>query len=67
MLPDHQLPENLILTFDFYEREKRGQSEFVTKFAGISVTIIFKWKYLKYLVKSLPHSVFSLITWHTNP
>ena len=36
LLPDHQLTENLILVFDFYEETKKDKSEFVTNFVGIA-------------------------------
>ena len=50
-LPDHQLAENLIRIFGFYEKTKRDKNEFVTKFVGIIVTI----------TQCLLHSDFSLI------
>ena len=37
--PDHQLAENLILVFGFYEGKIKDKSEFVTKVVGIIVTI----------------------------
>ena len=36
--PDHQLAENLILVFGFYEGQIKDKSEFVTKVVGIIVT-----------------------------
>ena len=35
----HQLAENLILVFGFYEGQIKDKSEFVTKVVGIIVTI----------------------------
>ena len=40
-LPGHQLAENLILVFGFYERTKMDKRKFVTKSVGIIITIIF--------------------------
>ena len=41
LLPGHQLAENLIIVFGFYEMtKKRYINEFVIKFLGIIVTII---------------------------
>ena len=39
---NHQLAENLILVFCFYERTKMEKIEFVTKFVGTIGTIIFQ-------------------------
>ena len=40
-LLDYQLAENLTLVFSFYERVPKRKSSFITKFAGIIITIIF--------------------------
>ena len=40
LLADHQLAENLILVFNFYESTKK-ECKFLTKFVGIIVAIIF--------------------------
>ena len=42
LLPDHELAENLILNFGLHERTKEDKSEFVTKYVGNVITIIFK-------------------------
>ena len=39
-LSDHQLAENLILVFGFYEKTKKDKTELVTKLVGIMVMII---------------------------
>ena len=39
LLSDHQLSENLIFVFGFYERIKSDKSELVVKFVAISVTM----------------------------
>ena len=56
---------NLLKTLFLFWVCKKGQkedkSEFVTKYVGIIVTIIFMQKYLSLLVKPLLESDFSLI------
>ena len=57
-LPDQQLVVDQVLVFGLYEMKKEDKSQFVTNDVGIIVTIILR-------VKSLLHSVSSMITWST--
>ena len=41
LLPDHQLAENLNLSFFHKKGQKEDKSEFVTKFIRVIATIIF--------------------------
>ena len=40
-IPLSTIPQNLILIFTLYERTKKDKREFVTKFVGIVVTVMF--------------------------
>ena len=67
-LPDHQLAENLILVFGFYERTKKGWKWICNYICSNFSYDHFQIKIsLKLFVKSFLHTVSSLITWNRKP
>ena len=64
-LSDHQLAENLIFVFGFYERTKR---EIVCRFVKVANLELFSYKNISQIAsKVFATEAYSLIPWKTKP
>ena len=61
LLPDHQLAENLILVFGFYERTKRDKTEFVRKLVWN-----YRYDYFHKKFSQIPCKIFGTLCFFTD-